>query len=176
MDLAATVARYEQALRTNKPFAFRLYSAFPWESTEGTDLIQEKLFFLVGMNKAYNFPELQTPFDMDLRAQVEHQNQILEEVRRYDRAFRAMHPDLIETYEIMRNNMTLEEKLEQLKSVDMGFNFMAEYEMQQELERLRLEESFEQLERAVMAENEFLEELHRLQMGSDVTGPAHNDH
>lgn len=150
MDLAATVARYEQALRTNKPFAFRLYSAFPWKSTEGTDLIQEKLSFLVGMNKAYNFPELQTPFDMNLRAEFEHHTQIAEEVNRYEKAFTAIYSENVWVYHIMTEDSSVEEKLKGLKDLDRKFNFMAQYEAQRALERLQLD--------------------------SDVTGPARNDH
>jgi hypothetical protein len=150
MDLAATVARYEQALQANKPLMFVLYSAYHWGSLEERDLLREKLFTLVDINKQFNFPELQAPFDMDLRAEVERQNRIAEEVERYDRAFRAMHPDLISVYEAMQHDATLEQTLQHLKNADEYYNFMAEYEIQQA--------------------------LNRLQLNADVTGPASHDH
>lgn len=149
MNIAATVARYEQALELKRPLLFRIYPLFSFYSTSPEELLRERLFHLVEINNTFHILDVETAEDEAIRIEFDRYAQTRSEWVRYDRALRAMHPDLIRVYEIVQRNATLEKKLEQLKSADEEFNFMAEYEMQQALNRLHL--------------------------NADVTGPASHD-
>ena len=195
MDIAATVARYEQALQSKHPLMFRIYPSFPFYSTSEEELLRERLFHLVQINNSFHILDVETAEDAAIRIEFDLYAQTRSEWKRYDHALRTMHPDLLRVYEITQRNVTLEKKLEQLKRADEELNFMAEYEAQkaleysqfeerfkqlkaesearQALDRLHFEESFEQLS----AEYEVAQALDRLQLDSaDVIGPALHDH